>query len=70
LKRALIHAERALERACVTGLKELRARSLYTRGLSYALGSCWEEVVTSAKEARTLYAALDEQAGGKRTVRF
>lgn len=62
-KRALIHAERALERACVTGLKELRARSVYTLGLSYALGGCWEEVVTSAEEARTLYAAIDGQAG-------
>jgi DNA-binding SARP family transcriptional activator len=61
-KRALIHAERALERAHVTGLKELTARSLYTLGLSYALGGCWEEVVTSAGEARTLYAAIDDQA--------
>lgn len=63
LKRALIHAERALERAHVTGLKELRARSLYTLGLSYALGGCWEEVMTSAEEARTLYAAINDQAG-------
>ena len=63
LKRALIHAERALERAHVTGLKELRARSLYTLGLSYALGGCWEEVMTSVEEARTLYAAINDQAG-------
>ncbi|MFL5704884.1 MAG: ATP-binding protein, partial [Ktedonobacteraceae bacterium] len=62
-KRALIYAEHALERAHVTGLKELRARSLYTLGLSYALGGRWEEVVTSAEEARTLYAAIDDQAG-------
>jgi tetratricopeptide (TPR) repeat protein len=62
-KRALIHAEHALERAHVTGLKELRARSLYTLGLSYALGGRWEEVVASAEEARTLYAAIDDQAG-------
>ena len=62
LKRALILAPRALERAHVTSLKELRARSLYTLGLSYALGGCWEEVVTSAEEARNLYAAIDDQA--------
>jgi tetratricopeptide (TPR) repeat protein len=62
-KRALIHAEHALERAHVTGLKELSARSLYTLGLSFALVGRWEEVVTSAREARTLYAAIDDQAG-------
>jgi len=63
LMRALIHAERALERAHVTSLKELTARSLYTLGLSYALGGYWEEVVTYAEEARNLYAAIDDQAG-------
>jgi tetratricopeptide (TPR) repeat protein len=63
LMRALIHAERALERAHVTSLKELTARSLYTLGLSYTLGGYWEEVVTYAEEARTLYAAIDDQAG-------
>jgi tetratricopeptide (TPR) repeat protein len=62
-KRALIHAERALERARVTSLKELTARSLYTLGLSYALCGYWEEVVTYAEEARILYAAIDDQAG-------
>jgi hypothetical protein len=35
-KRALLHAEHALERALLTGLKELTARCLYTLGLSYA----------------------------------
>src|SRR6266516_3092974 len=62
-KRALIHAERALQRAHVTGLKELRARSLYTLGLSYALDGRWEEVVTSAEAARSLYATINDQAG-------
>ncbi|MGH2498195.1 MAG: ATP-binding protein [Ktedonobacteraceae bacterium] len=61
--RALIHAERALERARVTARKDLRARSLYTLGLSYALGGRWEEVVACAEEARILYAAIDDQAG-------
>jgi tetratricopeptide (TPR) repeat protein len=60
---ALLHAERALERARMTGLKELTARSLYTLGLSYALGNRWEEAVTYAEEARTLYAAIEDQAG-------
>ena len=34
-EQALLHAERAR----MTGLKELTARSLYTLGLSYALGN-------------------------------
>jgi hypothetical protein len=55
-EQALLHAERALERASMTGLRELTARSLYTFGLSYALGNRWEE-------ARTLYAAIEDHAG-------
>jgi DNA-binding SARP family transcriptional activator len=61
-KRALLHAERALERARMTGLNDLTARSLYTLGLSCALGGRWEEVVAYAEEARTLYAAIEDQA--------
>src|SRR6266487_455472 len=62
-ERALLHAERALERARMTGLKELTARSLYTLGLSYAQGNRWEEAVANAGEARTLYAAIENHAG-------
>jgi tetratricopeptide (TPR) repeat protein len=62
-KRALLHAERALELARMTGLQELTARSLYTLGLSYALGGQWEEVVAYAEEARILYAAIEGLAG-------
>src|SRR6266700_3333199 len=62
-ERALLHAERALERARMTGLKELTARSLYTLGLSYAQGNRWEEAVANAEEARTLYAAIENHAG-------
>lgn len=62
-ERALLHAERALERARMTGQQELIARSLYTLGLSYALGGRWEEVVAYAEEARTLYAAIEYQSG-------
>jgi hypothetical protein len=47
----------------MTGLKELTARSLYTLGLSYALGNRWEEAVAYAEEARTLYAVIEDQAG-------
>jgi DNA-binding SARP family transcriptional activator len=61
-KRALLHAERALERARMTGLNDLTARSLYTLGLSCALGGRWEEVVAYAEEARTMYAAIEDQA--------
>jgi len=61
-KQALLHAERALELAHMTGLKELTARSLYTLGLSYGLGGRWEEVVVHAEEARTLYATIEDQA--------
>jgi predicted ATPase len=63
-QQALLHAERALERARMTGLKELTARSLYTLGLSHALGHRWEEAVVYAEDARTLYAAIGDQAGG------
>ncbi len=62
-EQALLHAERALERARMTGLKELTARSLYTLGMSYALGNRWEEAVLFAEDARTLYAAIGDQAG-------
>ena len=62
-EQALLHAERALERARMTGLKELTARSLYTLGLSYALGNRWEEAVAYAEDARTLYVAIEDQAG-------
>jgi DNA-binding SARP family transcriptional activator len=62
-EQALLHAERALERARMTGLKELTARSLYTLGMSYALGNRWEEAVLYADDARTLYAAIGDQAG-------
>ncbi len=61
-QRALLHAEHALERALLTGLKELTARCLYTLGLSYAFGGHWKEVVAYAEEARTLYAAIEDQA--------
>jgi DNA-binding SARP family transcriptional activator len=61
-QRALLHAEQALERALMTGLKELTARCLYTLGLSYAFGGHWKEVVAYAEEARTLYAAIEDQA--------
>jgi tetratricopeptide (TPR) repeat protein len=61
-KRALLHAEHALEQALLTGLKELTARCLYTLGLSYAFGGHWKEVVAYAEEARTLYAAIEDQA--------
>jgi tetratricopeptide (TPR) repeat protein len=61
-KRALLHAEQALERALLTGLQELTARCLYTLGLSYAFGGRWMEVVAYAEEARTLYAAIEDQA--------
>jgi predicted ATPase len=61
-KQALLHAEQALERALLTGLKELTARCLYTLGLSYAFGGRWKEVVAYAEEARTLYAAIEDQA--------
>jgi tetratricopeptide (TPR) repeat protein len=62
-EQALLHAERALERARTTGLKELTARSLYTLGMSSALGNRWEEAVLYAEDARTLYAAIGDQAG-------
>ncbi len=65
-EQALLHAERALERARMTGLKELTARSLYTLGMSYALDNRWEEAVAYAEEARTLYAAVGDQAGAAR----
>jgi tetratricopeptide (TPR) repeat protein len=65
-ERALLHAERALERARLTSLKELTARSLYTLGLSFALGNRWEEAVAYAEEARTLYAEIEDQAGAAR----
>lgn len=62
-EQGLLHAERALERARMTGLKELTARSLYTLGMSYALGNRWQEAVAYAEDARTLYAAIGDQAG-------
>jgi tetratricopeptide (TPR) repeat protein len=65
-KQALLHAECALELAPTTGLKDLTARSLYTIGLSYTLGGRWEEVVAYAEEARTLYAAIEDQTGAAR----
>src|SRR5579863_8477089 len=61
-KLALHHAEHALELARMTGLSELTARSLYTLGLSYAFSGRWDEVVAYAEEARTLYAAIEDQA--------
>ncbi len=60
-KRAQFHAERALERAHMTDRKDLTARSLYTLGLSAAFGGLWKEVVACAEEARTLYAAIEDQ---------
>ncbi|HZU03849.1 MAG TPA: AAA family ATPase [Ktedonobacteraceae bacterium] len=62
-KRALLHAERALELARITGRKELTARSLYTLGLSYAFGGRWQEVVAYGEEARMLYAEIEDSAG-------
>ncbi len=59
--RAQFHAERALERARMTGREDLTARSLYTPGLSAAFGGLWKEVVACAEEARTLYAAIEDQ---------
>lgn len=52
-EQGLLHAERALERARMTGLKELTARSLYTLGMSYALGNRWQEAVAYTEDART-----------------
>ncbi len=60
-KRALLHAERALEQVRMTGRKELTARGLYMLGLSSAFGGLWKEVVACAEEAHTLYAAIEDQ---------